>query len=180
MSKKSLHVKTVQKFIVDNRDNGKSDQDIYNELTQQYYDKKSIAFLITGTVTAENKKKYMIHNNTLLGLLGLYMLFEILFIFRLTIQAGQPWALLMLGSLLIVGYFMYEISRYYRLFYKFCGVMVIAEFLRKISEGVDQINFLINLFFVVSIAGFSFYLGEKMFPDYNPEDLIKNKKENMC
>jgi hypothetical protein len=69
MSKKSLDRKAAQKFIVDSRDNGKSDQDIYNELSQQYLDKKSVALLITGTVTTENKNKYKLYNNILLGLL---------------------------------------------------------------------------------------------------------------
>lgn len=40
MSKKSLDRKIAKKFIVDNRDNGKSDQEIYNELSQQYYDRE--------------------------------------------------------------------------------------------------------------------------------------------
>jgi hypothetical protein len=49
MSKKSLERKPAQKFIIESRQNDKTDQEIYNDMTQQYFDKKAVALIITGT-----------------------------------------------------------------------------------------------------------------------------------
>lgn len=175
MSKKSINRKVAQKFIVDNRDNGKTDQDIYNELSQQYYDKKSIALLITGTVTTENKKKYKRYNNILLGLLGLAVMFKLLAVFSLTIQTSQLWVLLLV---LIVPfwtcYFIYEVSRYNAPIYRFCGLLTIVGFFQSIGNSESSEDILINLFFTVAVVGLSLYLDSKMFPNYSPKNLKKD------
>lgn len=175
MSKKSLDRKAAQKFIVDSRDNGKTDQEIYNELSQQYYDKKSVALLITGTVTTENKNKYKIYNNILLGLLGLAILLRILLVFSLTIQTGQLWTLLLVFIVpLFAAYFAYEIARYNAPIYRFCGIMTIVGFMQTISKSEGGSDILINLVFAGAIAGLSFYLDSKMFPDFSPKNLKKD------
>jgi hypothetical protein len=175
MSKKSLNRKTTQKFIVDSRDNGKSDQEIYNELSQQYYDKKSVALLITGTVTTENKKKYKVYNSILLGLLGLAILLRILLVFSLTIQTGQLWTLLLVFIVpLFAAYFAYEIARYNAPIYRFCGIMTIVGFMQTIGKSEGGNDILINLVFAGAIAGLSFYLDSKMFPDFSPKNLKKD------
>jgi hypothetical protein len=176
MSKKSLDRKAVQKFIVDNRGKGKTDQEIYNEMSEQYYDKKSVALLIIGTVATENKKKYKFYNNILLGLLGLVILLRILLVFSLTIQTGQLWTLLLVFIVpLFAAYFAYEIARYNAPVYRFCGFMTILGFMQTIGKSeVGGTDILINLVFAGAIAGLSFYLDSKMFPDYSPKNLKKD------
>ncbi|MCI1265054.1 MAG: hypothetical protein LKG19_00670 [Saprospiraceae bacterium] len=175
MSKKSLDRKAAQKFIVDSRDNGKSDQDIYNELSQQYLDKKSVALLITGTVTTENKNKYKLYNNILLGLLGLSILFKLLTVFSLTIRTGQLWTLLLVLVVpLFAGYFMYEIARYNGPIYRFCGILTVVGFLQAIGKAENGTDILINVILAGAVAGLSFYLDSKMFPDYSPKNLKKD------
>ena len=46
MTKKSLDYKVAKQFIIESRNNNISDQEIYNELVQRYFDKKGIAVLI--------------------------------------------------------------------------------------------------------------------------------------
>ncbi|WP_276974125.1 hypothetical protein [Flavobacterium filum] len=175
MSKKSLDRKAAQTFIVDSRDNGKTDQEIYNELSELYYDKKSVALLITWTVTTENKKKYKVYNNILLGLLGLSILFKLLTVFSLTIQTGQIWTLLLVLIVpLLAGYFMYEIARYNGPIYRFCGMLTIAGFLQTIGKAENGTDITINLIFAGAVAGLSFYLDSKMFPNYSPKNLKKD------
>jgi hypothetical protein len=172
MSKRSLDRKAAQIFIVDSRDKGKSDQEIYRELSQQYYDKKSVALLITGTVTTENKNKYRVYNNILVGLLGLAILLRILLVFTLTIQTGQLWALLIVFIVpLLAAYFGYEIARYNAPVYRFCGIMTIVGFMQTIGRSEGGTEILINLVFAGAIAGLSFYLDSKMFPEYSPKKL---------
>jgi hypothetical protein len=175
MGKKSLDRKAAKIFIVDSRDNGKTDQEIYNELSQQYYDKKSLALLITGTVTTENKNNYKVYNNILLGLLVLAILLRILLVFSLTIQTGQLWTLLLVFIVpLFAAYFAYEIARYNGPIYRFCGIMTIAGFLQTIGKSEGGTDILINLVFAGAIAGLSFYLDSKMFPNFSPKNLKKD------
>lgn len=172
MNKKSLDRKVAHKFIVDSRNNGKTDQEIYNELSQQYYDKKSVALLITGTVTTENKNKYKVYNNILLGLLGLAILFRILLVFSVTIQTGQLWTLILVFIVpLFAAYFAFEIARYNGPIYRFCGIMTIAGFFQTVGKSESGTDVLVNLFFAGAITGLSFYLDSKMFPNFSPRNL---------
>ncbi|MES2690233.1 MAG: hypothetical protein V4658_07505 [Bacteroidota bacterium] len=175
MNKKFMDKKTVRKFIIDSRDNGKTDQEIYNELSKQYYDKEAVALLITGTVTADNKNKYKIYNNILIALLGLAILLRILIVFNLTIETGQLWTLLLVFIVpLFAAYFAYEIARYNAPVYRFCGIMTIVGFMQTIAKSGDGMNMLINLVFAGLIAGLSFYLDHKLFPGYSPKKLKKD------
>jgi hypothetical protein len=175
MIKKSLDRKAAQRFIVFNRDNGKTDQEIYYELTQQYYDKKSIALLITGTVTSENKKKYRVYNNILLVLLGLSIFSKVLTILSLTIQTGQLLALLLVFIVpIFTVYFLYEIARYNGQIYRFCGLLAIANFFQTIGKVENITDIFIHIVFTGAVVGLSFYLDSKMFPDYSPNNLKKD------
>jgi hypothetical protein len=175
MSKKSLNRKDAQKYIIVSRDNGKTDQEIYNELSEQYFDKKSVAILITETITSENKKKYNVYNNILIGLIGLTILFKLFMIFSLTIQSGELWILLIaLFVPLLAGYIIYGISNYDKPIYRFCGIMIGLGFLQNMRKLDNTSDILINIIFTVAIVGLSFYLDSVMFPDYNPKGLIKD------
>src|SRR5262245_21730993 len=112
MNKKSLDRKAAQKYIFESRNIGKSDQEIYNELSQEYYDKKAIALLITGTVTMADKDKFNAYNNILLGLLGLIILLRILFVFNLTIVTGQWPSIYVCVAPFLIAYFAKEIANY--------------------------------------------------------------------
>ncbi|MBL7788324.1 MAG: hypothetical protein JNL75_00660 [Chitinophagales bacterium] len=110
MTKKSLDRKAAKQFIVSNRDNGKTDQEIYHELTEQYFDKKSVALLINETITKENKNKYRVYNNILIGILILLALYKLLVVFYLTKESGELWVLLFaLFIPLLSFYVIYEI-----------------------------------------------------------------------
>jgi len=175
MNKKSLDRKNAHKFIVESRENGKTNQEIYNELSQQYFDRKSVALMITGTVTTENKNRYKVYNNILLGLLAVSIIFKLLIVFNLTIQTGEPWMyLLILIVPLFSGYFMYEIARYNGPIYRMCGLLTIAGFLQTIGKSDNSTDVLISIVFAGSVAGLSFYLDSKMFPDYSPKNLVKD------
>ena len=176
MSKKSLDRKSAQKFIIDSRTNQKTDQEIYNELSQLYYDKKSLALIITGTVKPENKNKYKLYNNILLGLLCLVIISRLILVFNLTIETGQPLMLLLAFIVpLFSAYFAYEIARYNAPIYRICGIMTIVGFIQSVGKLDGRIDILISLIFTSLIAGLSFYLDSKMFPDFSPKNLKKDE-----
>ena len=73
-----INQKEVREIIEESRKSGKTDQQIYYELTRLGYDKKQIALLITGTATDENRARFKTLNITLLVLLGITVLFKLL------------------------------------------------------------------------------------------------------
>ena len=54
MSKKSLNKKEAKKIIVESRESNITNQEIYNELTQKYHDKKGLATFITSIPRKED------------------------------------------------------------------------------------------------------------------------------
>jgi hypothetical protein len=172
MSKKSLERKPAQKLITDAREAGKTDQEIYDELTQVYFDKKAVALLITGTPTRENKEKYKVYNNILLGLLGITVLLKILVVFGLTIETGNLGTLLLAFIVpLMAVFFIYEISRYSAASYRFCGILTIIGFIRTIGKLEDSTEIFLNIIFAGAICGLSFYLDSTLFPNFKPRKL---------
>jgi hypothetical protein len=176
MGKRSIDVKATRQFITENRAQGKTDQEIYNELSQEYYDKKNIALLITGTPTEEKKQQYGIYNKILLGLLGLSVMFKFLYVMSLITSTGSPALLLLILVLPLINlYFIYEVSRYNASIYRLCGFLTIAGFLRPLGSGSEPTDIAINLVFTVAICGVAFYIDSNMFPDYSPRNLKKDE-----
>jgi hypothetical protein len=175
MTKTSIDTKAIQQFILESRENGKSDQEIYNALSQQYYDKKSVALLITGTATNENKSKYKIQNNILIGFLGLSMLLKILIIFSLSDPSGDPFFLLLLFLYpALEGYFIYGIAKYQAPYYKLCGIIAGLSFLKTIRSANNGGSILINLLIASIIFSLSLYLAWNLFPKHRPKNLKKD------
>jgi hypothetical protein len=52
--------------------------------------------------------------------------------------------------------------------------MTIVGFMRTIGQSEDSTDILINLVFAGAIAGLSFYLDSKMFPNFSPMKLKKD------
>jgi len=175
VSKKSLDRKATKQFIIDNRSLGKTDQEIYNLLAEQYYDKKTIALLITSQVTTENRKKYKVLNTLLLVLISITILFKILAIVQLSLSAGQVWALIFIFLVPLLNiYFFYEVLRYNGTIYRILGLLTMASFLQSISKGGTVLDITIGAFLCILIVGLAFYLDNYMFPYYSPSHLKKD------
>ncbi len=177
MAKKSLDYKNAKKIILERRENNISDQEIYNELTQLYFDKKGLAYLIKGTLTKEIKEKYKIYNNILLVLLALSVLVRFLTIFFLTNQSVELMILTFLIMFpLFTIYIMYGIAKYYVTFYRFCGLLTIGGIIMSINHFDNLANFLINLIFSLVIVALSFYMDSKMSPYYKFKNFKKDSQ----
>jgi hypothetical protein len=181
MNKKSLDQRTAKKLIKDGRNNGKTDQEIYNELSQKFYDKKTIALLISGIATTEKKKKYKIYNNILLGLIGFFVLFKVFHAYNLIEETEDIWFILLASIviLLFAGYFMYGIAKYEAATYRICGIFTILIFLQSsfwqhIWNFENVVEILMNVFVAAAIVFFSFYLDKKIFPNYSYRKMKKD------
>jgi hypothetical protein len=176
MNKESLNEKTARRFIIDGRNSGKTDQEIYHELSQKFYDKKTIALLIAGTVTAEKKGKYKMYNNVLLVLIGVFVLFKAVATFNSIEGTNDLWFFLVstIVIFLLAGYIMYEIARYNGPIYRVCGLFTILILLQSIMNTESVFEFLINVLIFTAIACLSFYLDRKMFPNYRYKKLKKD------
>jgi len=177
MAKKSINKSEVEKLITEYRENGKTDQEIYDELAKEYEDKKGLAILIIGTVTTENKTKYRMFNYTLLGLLAFMVIVKILILFSLKADNGKAYVLLLILIVpLFTIYFMYDIAKYRGPVYRFCGFLTIIGYIQTINSHLTGTDLVINTLFAGIIAGLCFYLERKMFPSYKPRKLKTDSK----
>ena len=58
MAKIDFKKRVVRNIIIENRRQGKTDQEIYNELATRFDDKKALLKIIVGTATDQNKTKF--------------------------------------------------------------------------------------------------------------------------
>ena len=178
MNKTYLNEKIARKFIIEGRDNGKSDQEIYNELSQQYFDKYAIALLITAIATPENKNRYKTHNNVLLWLLGFIILFNSFVTTNLITHTGRflPHCFV-LGFICILIILMYHVKKYNGAVYISGGFLIVAMFCQMaLHTAVNGVGIVINAIFTAAIVGLLFYLGKNMFP-LNPRKMKRVKDE---
>lgn len=176
MNKKLVKRKEVQPIIREERTKGKSDQKIYNQLAQQYGDKKALALLITGTATEENSAKYKGYNNILLVLLAATALFKSLTAIGLSSIVTQPWILAMIYLFPLLNiYFFYEIMRFNATSYRFLGLISVVGFLQSIQDGAFLLDVVISGVLAAPVVILAFYLDNKLFPNFKPTKLQKDK-----
>lgn len=176
MSKKSINQQEIAETVTLEREKGKTDQEIYNLLTSEYYDKKGVALAITGTVKTELKEKYKLHNNLLIGLLVVGAITKVLAVFGLAAAESAWFLLLVFLAPLFNLIFAYYIARYQASIYRFCGLLTLINSFRVLTmDGVTETDIIVTLAFAAAIAALSFYLDINMFPDYKPGSLQKDE-----
>jgi len=172
MTKAKLNVKEARIFITNQREGGKSDEEIYSELKSQYLDPEKLSNLISNTVTQENKEQYELYNSTLLVLIGIAILVKLVTFYNFAMNEGTSGVIIFIVLVPIIFlYFLYEIYNYrgnaYRLLGAYCILVVLQSFL-KVENIYDAIIY-IGLY--GTISGFSFYLDKYMFPKFSPQNI---------
>lgn len=175
MSKKQLNKKEVLAEIKTRLSEGQKRNEILEELSEVYFEKDTIAKLIAMTPSQATIEKHKSINNILLVLLGITILAKLVIGFILMANISiyaLPFALLVP---IFSVYFAVEVSKYRGYIYNLLGILTIAGMLRGFSNyttfGVIE---LIEITLFVLIVGFSFYLGNSMFPNYG---LFGSKKD---
>ena len=178
MIKKSINKKKAREFIIESRLNKKSDQEIYNKLSEQYLDKKTIAKVITRTVTKEYKDKYKVLNIILLCLIGIAIIFKVIPVFGMNIETGGIWPLLLIFVVMALNlYFFYEVFRFNANIYKLIGFLSVVNLFRFLInlEEAGILDIVLSLGTGLGIIGLSFYLGSRLIPNYNPINMKKDE-----
>lgn len=173
-----MDAKTAKKIIVEDKDRGKRDQDIYNALSPDFSNKKTLVLLITGTAASGERNRYKLYNNILIGLLGLVALLRLLGSFYLLKEGELGDFGLSLIGLLLPALFIWGIAQYNAPFYRFCGFMVIVGSISAIARENSAAAILFDIVLIAAIAGLCFFLGNKMFPNYKPGKLKKDSNGN--
>ena len=167
-----INQKEVREIIEESRKSGKTDQQIYYELTRLGYDKKQIALLITGTATDENRARFKTLNTTLLVLLGITVLFKLLSVLGLTVETGEPMAMLLVFIVPLLNiYFMYEVAHYRAPVYRLIVILSVVSVLSAIMRGGDIWDIIISVILGGAIAFLAFYLDKNMFPKFRPRKM---------
>lgn len=175
MSKKALDGKEAETIIKQKFEEGKTDQQVYNELSQSYADKKKLVWLVTGTVRPELKERYKSLNNLLVGLLAAAAITKILLVATIAIGTQEPWLMLMVLWAPVVNlYGVYYVSRYMAAIYRFCGGLAIVSALDALKSEGGVADIVFTILFAIAIAALSFYLDKKLFPNYKPFSLKKD------
>ena len=167
MSKKSINKKEVNKTIKEKIDQGIPRIEILDELSELYFDKKTLSKLIASTPNPKRLKQYKLPNNILLGLLIITIISKILIGFSLFSQisiALTPFAIFLP---IINILFAFEVARFKGYIYNILGIISIASILNMLGEISDHgIYGTIDIIIGLLIAGLAFYIGNKMFPNY--------------
>lgn len=78
-----------------------------------------------------------------------------------------------INKLLLIPY-----NKYYGPIYQLSGMLAVLGFLQTFKNIESSAELFINIFFASAVAGLSFYLDSKMFPDFSPKNLkIDSNKE---
>ncbi len=176
MNLKKIKLKEISEIVAREREAGKTDQEIYNQLSPVYDNKKRLALAITGTVTTELKEKYKVYNNLLIGLLTVGAITKVLSVLGLVVNAGSPWFLLLLFIAPLLNLlFAYYVAQYQAHIYRACGLLMLINSMQILNmKEVTPTGMVIALLFAGCIAALSFFLDFKMFPDFKPNKLQKD------
>lgn len=167
--------KTAKKIIDERRSEGKNDQQIYDELSAHYDNKKTLALLITGTALPETRRQYKLYNNVLIALLAITLLFRLIGIFSLLTGGDILGVVVSMVGILLPSLFIYGFINYMGAMYRFCGFLTLLGIVQLIARWDNSVIVVIDLVILLSMAVLSFYLGSKMFPKFNPGKLTKDK-----
>ena len=176
MTKKSLNKKEALKTIQDSIRANTPRQEILDALSEQYFDKNSIAALIASTIDPQTKAKYKGLNNLLLGLLALTILAKIL-VGIVLLSSVSPLLIPMAFFLPVLTiWFALEVSKFKGYIYKILGLLAIGSIFMSINTiEASGIYGIIDWVIVIAICVLSFYLGNKLFPNYG---LLGPKKDS--
>ena len=167
MKKKSINRKEVTKAIEMGLQENTPRKVILEELSEQYFDKKTISTLIASTPNTQTKEKYKALNNILLGLLILIIVFKILI--GITLLSSISVYLLPIAFLMpfFSIWFAFEVSKFKGYIYNLLGLFAIISIFKALGDfGESGTYGLIDIIIAIAIAGLSFYLGNKIFPNY--------------
>lgn len=160
ITKKILDLAVGIAFINENRANGKTDQEIYNELTLQYSPKEDILKLIFQTVKQEVADKYKLYINILIATIIISGL--IFFINPIAYTNSGIFCLFYL-------FFAYTIAK--RKKNGFISVFILESFMicipfmmMGLGDEIGLFSFLIYFVIKAVNIGLSFYLYKKLFP----------------
>jgi hypothetical protein len=176
MTKKSINRKEVSQIIEARLQENISKKEILNELSEQYFDKKTISTLIASTPDAQTKEKFKPLNSLLIGFLVLTIVLKILI--GIALLSSISMVLIPFAFLIpfISVLFAFEVSKFKGYIYNILGLLAIASIFKALGDLGDAKTLgLIDISIVAAIAGLSFYLGHKMFPNYG---LLGPKKDN--
>lgn len=190
MTKSSLNGSVTRKYIIENRELGKSDLEIFNELSELYFDKQTIASLIKLTPNVEQRNRYKTPNTILSVLMGLSIILELSNIISCFIASDN---FFFANSFVLMNFlFIYWIFHFRTEVYAQCAVFNIFFILQyllffgklhsqswgAVFFGHPYLYFALGTLISVAIIFLSFYLMRKLGYDRLGKKLPKDEQGN--
>ena len=167
MTKKSINRKELIQVIEEKLESKISREEILKELSEQYFDKKTIAMMIASMPNLERKERFKVHNNVLLGLLVFIIFIKLST--GITLLSSVSVYLIPVAFLfpIVTIWLAVEVYHYKGYIYRAIGLLAIASALNTLAnlntaEFLSQIGIISSL----TIAAYSFYIGYNLFPNY--------------
>ncbi len=178
MTKKSVVKKEVVTRINDLRVEGKGNQEIYAILSPEYFDRKEIAKIITATVTFERKEQYKVAQYALLVLIGITILFKVMFgfAFALALQSKVALITVLIFPALNIFFFV-QVYRYEAAIYRLCGIFALIGLTRSFTNKIDAPDWTmaVDVIIALSMVALCFFLDSKLFPNFTPNNMKPDK-----
>ncbi|MCF8295675.1 MAG: hypothetical protein K9I34_06390 [Bacteroidales bacterium] len=164
--KKGINRREIDIIINEKQNQGYTKQEIFNELQDNYFDKKTLAIIIANTVSIQRKKRYNVLNATFIVLFFIASMFKIFSILLLFEKISMILVVSVI-SLSINFWFIYQIFKCRPFVYSFLGLLIFVQIFRFTlqAEYISIWNgFEIGFYAIVGIL--SFIVKSKLFPNY--------------
>ncbi len=166
-AKRSINRKAIQEIAQRELAAGKTREAIIEELSEQYYDKKTLESYVGSVPDPDLRARYNTANTLLFVLLLSTALLKLLLVLSLALQSGKSPLLFLLVPILPLINIWLAIEVRKARGYIYWPVFVLAllglsnSFRDMSSSGIETT---IEIALLVTIAGLSLYIVHKMFP----------------
>ena len=145
---------------------GKSREEILDELSERYFDRKTLAGYVGDVPDPELKEQYRTANTVLAGLLVVSAVFKVLSLWALA--SGRSPLLLLVLTLIVPAMSVWLVAAVWKMqgyIYRFLAVLALLGIVHSIRiTSSATIEMAMEIALLAAIAGTSWYVGTKMFP----------------
>tara|TARA_B100000767_G_C19509362_1_gene427672 strand:- start:74 stop:625 length:552 start_codon:yes stop_codon:yes gene_type:complete len=175
-TKKHASNKELNKLANQLINSGKSKKDVFNELSEQYYESDTIAKIIGSIANQETKKKFKAINNTLFFLLILSAILKVASVMPLLTDTISGGIIVMLLVPLINIFFAIQVKKMRGEIYLALGLLAAAGIFKSL-QSVFEVGAiaLIDTLIITGICIITFYIKAKAFPNFGFSGIKKGK-----
>jgi hypothetical protein len=175
-TKKHTTKKELNKLAGQLIQSGKTKQEAFEELSNQYYESDTIARIIGSIPSQETKQKFKVINNVLFILLIVSAVLKVISVIPLLLDTMTGGIIVMLIAPLINIFFAVHVKKMRGEIYLALGILATAGILKTLQNVLEVGPIaLIDTTVIVAICILAFYIKSKAFPNFGFSGIKKGK-----